>query len=268
VVGGIAAKLAPDRRTHDAARAIAADHVAGLDRLGLSLVWRLKPLERDRHPLCPTVAAARRRLNGNDAPRIMRLEFRGRSAHDFQIEIMHARLVENDVRKLRQAIFDVLDPAAADDVRGLPVIRLPERRLIDPAGLLQHALAEAEGMEHLRRAAGDAVSLAELHPARLLLDDAGLDIGKRGQLRRKRQPCRSAAEDQDIDLFGNSTLRTRGRISLRPVEDLRVARLESIQVKLHDHSLSSTAGAARAIFLAAARPLIGSSTTSFAGSGA
>ena len=208
MVGGIAAKLAPDRRTHDAARAVAADHVAGLDRLGLPLVRGVEPLERDGHPLRRIVTAARRGLNGDDAPRIIRLEFRGRSAHDVEIEIMHARLIENDVRELRQAVFDILDPAAADDVRRLPVIRLPERRLVDPAGLLQHALAEAEGMEHLHRAAGDAVGLAELHAARLLLDDAGLDVGKRGQLRRERQPCRSAADDQDIDLFGNRPLRT------------------------------------------------------------
>src|ERR1700688_3992278 len=108
----------------------------------------------------------------------MRLEFCGRSAHDVQIEIMHARLIQNDMRKLRQPVFNVLDPAAADDVGGLFVIRLPERRLIDPASLLEHALAEAKGMEHLHGAAGDAVSLAEQHSPRLLLDDAGLYVGK------------------------------------------------------------------------------------------
>src|SRR5208282_3811793 len=75
-------------------------------------------------------------------------------------------------------------------------------------------------------------------------DDAGLDVGKQGQLRRKRQPCRSAADDQDIDLLGNRTLRTGGRISLRRVDDLRVTRLETVQVKLHDPSLSLTASAA------------------------
>ena len=91
---------------------------------------------------------------------------------------MHARLVQNDVREFRQPVFHVLDPAAADDVGGLFVIRLPERRLIDPASLLEHALAEAKGMEHLHGAAGDAVSLAEQQLPRLLLDDAGLYVGK------------------------------------------------------------------------------------------
>src|SRR5208282_6573994 len=95
----IAAKLAPNRRTHDASRAVAADHVAGLDRLGLSLVRGLEPLERDGHPLCHAVSAAGRGLNGHDAPRIIRLQFRGRSAHDVEIEIMHARLIQHDMRE-------------------------------------------------------------------------------------------------------------------------------------------------------------------------
>ena len=116
---------------------------------------------------------------------------------------MHARLVENDMRKFRQPVFDVLHPSAAGDVRRLLVVRLPERRLVDPARLLQRALDEAEGLEHLHGAAGDAVGLAELQRARLLLDDAGLDAGERRQLRGEREPRRSAADDQDIDLGGN-----------------------------------------------------------------
>ena len=113
---------------------------------------------------------------------------------------MHARLIQNDMRKLRQPVLDVLDPAAANDVLGLAGLRLPECRLVDPAGLLQHALAEAEGMEHLHRAAGDAVGLPQQQPARLLLDDAGLDVGKRRKLRRELEPGRAATDDQDIDL--------------------------------------------------------------------
>jgi hypothetical protein len=102
-------------------------------------------------------------------------------------------------------------------------------------------------MEHFHRAARDAIGLAQQHAARLLLDDASLDVGKRGQLCRERQPCRPAADDQDIDLLGNRTLCTRGRISLRRVEDLRVTRLESIQVELHNlfPSLSASAAARR-----------------------
>ena len=134
----------------------------------------------------------------------MRLELGRRFAHDVEKAIMHARLVENDVREFRQPVLDVLHPAAADDVFGLAVVRLPERRLVDPIGLLQHALAEAVGVEHLHGAAGDAVGLAEQQPARLLLDDAGLDVGKCRKLRRQRQARRAAADDQDIDLLGNA----------------------------------------------------------------
>src|SRR3954471_4007561 len=73
---------------------------------------------------------------------------------------MHARLVENDMREFRQPVLDVLNPAASDDVFSPAVIRLPERRFIDPIRLLQHALAETVGVEHLHGAAGDAVGLA------------------------------------------------------------------------------------------------------------
>src|SRR6516165_9220713 len=99
---------------------------------------------------------------------------------------MHARLIQNDVRELRQSIFDVLEPGVADDILGLPIIRLPKRRLIDPAGLLQHALAEAKGMEHFHRAAQlsafpDIKScIVEQKSGRMLLDDAALDVGKSG----------------------------------------------------------------------------------------
>ena len=82
-------------------------------------------------------------------------------------------------------------------------IRLPENGLVDPAGLAQHPLGKAIGIEHLHGAAGDAVGLSHQQAARLLLDDAGLDVGKGRQLRRERQPGRSAADDQDIDLGGN-----------------------------------------------------------------
>ena len=50
---------------------------------------------------------------------------------------MHARLVQHHVRKFRQPVLDVLHPSAAHDVLALLLVRLPERRLVDPAGLLQ-----------------------------------------------------------------------------------------------------------------------------------
>src|ERR1700722_11368093 len=137
------------------------------------------------------------------------------------------------MRKFRQTVLHVLDPAAADDLCRLAVVGLPECRLVDPTCLLEHALAEAEGMEHFHRAARDPTRLSAQHPARLLLDDAGLDVGKCRQLRGKRQPRRSAAYDQDIDLFGEGALCARGWISFRRIEYFRVTRLETIEMKLH-----------------------------------
>ena len=55
---------------------------------------------------------------------------------------MHPRLVQDDVRELGQAVFDVLHPAATDDIRALSDVRLPERGLVDPIGFFQHPLAE------------------------------------------------------------------------------------------------------------------------------
>ena len=49
------------------------------------------------------------------APRVVRLEPGRRLRITSRIEIVHARLVEDDMRKLGQPVFDILDPAAADD---------------------------------------------------------------------------------------------------------------------------------------------------------
>ena len=116
---------------------------------------------------------------------------------------MHARLIEDDMRESGDS------PSSTSWIRSrakmaarLASLRLPERRLVDPVGFAFDALAEAERLEHFHRAAGDAVGLAELQRARLLLDDAGLDVGKGGELRGERQAGRPAADDQHIDLCG------------------------------------------------------------------
>ena len=114
------------------------------------------------------------------------------------------------MRKFGQPVFDILNPAGAHDPAPVGIVRLPERRLVDPVGLLHDALAETEGLEHLHRAAGDAVGLTEQQRAGFLLDDPGLDVGKGGQLRRQRQAGRSAADDQDIDLVGKRVCFERG----------------------------------------------------------
>ncbi len=115
---------------------------------------------------------------------------------------MHPRLVEDHVRHFRQAVFDVLNAAAADDLGAPRLVRLPEHRLVDEIGLFQDAIGEAEGLEHLHRATSDAVGLAKLERSSLPLDDRRLDVGKGCELRRERQPGRTAADDEDIDILG------------------------------------------------------------------
>lgn len=148
---------------------------------------------------------------------------------------MDARLVEDDVREFRQPILDVLNPAAAGDLLRRQLIRLPERRFVDPIGLLQHPLAEAIGVEHLYRAAGDAVGLADQQPARLLLDDAGLDVRKLRKLGGQRQTGRSAADDENINLVRHGARCARCLNTLGGIGNLGVARLKSIQMELHEH---------------------------------
>src|SRR5690242_5563694 len=99
---------------------------------------------------------------------------------------MHPRLVENHVRELGQAIFNVLDTIAADNFLAALAVRLPENRFADPIAFLQHAFAKSKRMEHFHRAASDAVGLTEEQSAGLLVDDARLNVGKPGELSRQR----------------------------------------------------------------------------------
>ena len=172
----------------------------------------------------------------DEAPRVIRLEPRRRLAHDVEIEIMHARLVQNDMREFRQPVLDVLNPPAADNVVALFLVRLPECRLVDPAGFLRHALGKAVGLKHLHRAAGDAVGLAAQQRAGLLFDDAGLDVGEGGQLGRERQTGRPAADDEDINFLWKSTVSSRRGMPLRRIGDFRVAGLETVEMELHETS--------------------------------
>ena len=118
LIGRIPAQRAPERLAHGAARAVAADDIARLDRFDLPLVRGIDPLQRDRHR---DGTRRRRRMSisrSSEAAGVMRLQPARRIAHDVEVEIMHARLVEDDVRKLRQPVFDILHPA--DGERSCP----------------------------------------------------------------------------------------------------------------------------------------------------
>jgi hypothetical protein len=88
-------------------------------------------------------------------------------------------------------------------------------------------------MEHFHRAARNTIGLAQQHAARLLLDDASLDVGKRRKLRRQRQARRPTADDQHVDFLRNRPGHSRWQDPLGGIGDVRLARLEAVQVELH-----------------------------------
>ena len=73
----------------------------------------------------------------------------------------------------------------------------------------------------------------------LLLDDAGFDIRIGRELRCKRQSCRSAPHNEHVGLGRQRAFCARCGVSRVEVCDLRIARCEPVQVKLHDASLAS-----------------------------
>ena len=147
---------------------------------------------------------------------------------------MHPRLVEDHVGHFGQPVLHILDPAVAGDLAGRLGVGLPEGGLVDPVALLEDRLGKAEGVEHLHRAAGDAVGLALLDGAWLALDDTGADVREGGELRGQRQPGGAAADDEDVERRGQRAL---GIAAARcGIEELRIARAEPVLVILHRQS--------------------------------
>ena len=83
-------------------------------------------------------------------------------------------------------------------------------------------MPQAEGLEHLDRAAGDAVGLADLERAFAALDQARADAGEVRQLRGQQGPRRPAADDQNVDGVGQLLLANVG-----------VAGCVAVQIELH-----------------------------------
>jgi hypothetical protein len=199
LVGAVSLEAPAKRLAHGAARAVAADDVAGAHGFNLSFPARFGALKTDGDWMAP-VRRGGVDLQPGETPVVVRLQPVRRVAHDFQIEVVHPRLVEDHMRKLGEAVLDILDPAAAGDRLRPRRIRFPEGGFVDPVGFLFNPVGKTEGLEHLHGAAGNAVGLAELKRTRFLVDDPGGDLRKSAKLRRQRQPGRSAADDQDVDL--------------------------------------------------------------------
>jgi len=127
--------------------------------------------------------------------------------HDLKITVMDPRLVENDMRELRKALLNIPDPIAPHDRPGRCRVRLPERRLADPAGLLGDLVGKPESLEHLYGPTGDPVGLTMGERTVLLFDDPRGNFGKGRKLGGERQAGRPATDNQNID-FGGKTVRT------------------------------------------------------------
>ena len=101
--------------------------------------------------------------------------------------------------------------------------RTPEHGLVHPVGFADELLAQAESVEHLDRAAGDAVGLTDLQRAVATLDESRADAGEGRKLRRQQHSGGTAAHDQDVDGVGKARRPFLGTWCGR--EDVRIAGL-------------------------------------------
>src|SRR3984893_356767 len=164
LIGRVPMKRPPEAAAHDAARTVTTNHITGLHGFHLVRVLGIDPLEPDGHRVggrADAGGSCRVDLKIDHAPRIVRLQPVRCIAHDLQVEIVHTRLVQDHMWKFGEPVFNILDPAAADDVASLDIVGLPKRRLIDPVRLLQQALAESKSVENLHGATADPVCFAK-----------------------------------------------------------------------------------------------------------
>ena len=162
---------------------------------------------------------------------VVGFEARRRIAHVVEQVLLKARLVDDEVRELRQAGFGVLDAAGALDARSVALRRTPEDSLVDPIGLAGQLLSQTEGFEHFNCPTGDPVRLTDLERSRAPLDQSGADAGEIRQLRGEQRPCGSTADHENIDGIGKLLL-----------GDVGVAGGVAIQIELHVASIQIAHG--------------------------
>src|SRR5690606_38670755 len=108
VVGGVSMQLAPDRGTHNTARAVGAHDVPGPYRSGgTASGWT----QRDGDGVITSV----RDLDTDGFEPIVGLEPGRRFLHVLQKILLQARLIDNDVRHLGKLSGRVVDAACAPD---------------------------------------------------------------------------------------------------------------------------------------------------------
>ena len=230
LVHRVADQFAADRGPGAAARAVAADDILGPDRRGFAgLLEVLQVLQGDRHRVLRRAAGVDLDVAGVEA--VERLQLAGRPLHVIQKVGEHARLVDDHVRHLRQALFDVLDTPGTRDLGPVLRVRPPEGDLVDPVALVDQTISQTERLEHLDGAAGNTVGLADLERTVLAVDDDRPDVGEVGHLRSQHETGRTAADDQDVGVLREASRPLRdGRMR---VLDERVAGLIAVQIELH-----------------------------------
>ena len=112
-----------------------------------------------------------------------------------------ARLVDDHVRELRQALLGVLNALGTRDPGWLLRVRPPKGHLVDPIRLADETVGQTERFEHLDRTTGDPVGLTNLERTIPSIDDRGPNIGEVGQLRGQHQAGWTAPDDQHVDLL-------------------------------------------------------------------
>ena len=92
-------------------------------------------------------------------------------------------------------------------------------------------LAQAESLEHLYRAAGDTVGLADLERTVATLDQPGADAGEIRKLGCQQRPRGTASDNEDVHRIGKARRSTFGVGRCRA--DVGVAGRVAVQMELH-----------------------------------
>ncbi len=221
VVGEVTTRHSADGVPNAAARAIASNNIFGSD---LFLFLGRHVLQRDDHG----VVTAGLDRQSDKIPAVVGDKPRRRFEHGvFEIR-QHTRLIDDQVRKFGQAVSGILHAPGSDDFRSIVGRRTPESRLVHPVGFAHESLAQAEGVEHFNRAAGDPVRLADLQRTLAAIDDAGRDAGEGRELCGQQHPGGASANDENVRGVGQVWLVCfGGRL------DVGIARIVAVEVELH-----------------------------------
>jgi hypothetical protein len=140
-------------------------------------------------------------------------------------------LIDDHVRKFGQAVSGILHAPGSDDFRSVFGRRTPEDRLVHPVGFADEFLAQAEGVEHLDRAAGDPVRLTDLQRSLATIDDACRDARESRELRGQQHPGRAGADDESVGCVGRGRRARLGAWGGRLV--VGITRCVAVEIELH-----------------------------------